>query len=143
MKFWLAVEMNDKLPIIEFAFPGPLRDSLIAAIETGAKTSTSTLLREYEVGDEALPAVGDTGCVVGSDGERLFALQTTGVDVVRLSDVPLDHALAEGEGYTSVAHWRAGHMEFWTSAEIRAELGAEFEPGDDTLVVLERFAVVP
>ena len=134
--------MNDDLPIIEFAFPGPLRDSLIAAIETGAKTSTSSLMREYEVGDEALPVVGVTGCVVGSDGERLFAIETTGVDVVRLGAVPLEHALAEGEGYTSVADWRAGHQEFWTSAEIRAELGADFEPDDDTMVVLERFAVV-
>ena len=134
--------MNDDLPIIEFAFPGPLRDSLIAAIETGAKTSTSTLLRHFEVGDEALPVVGDTGCVVGSGGERLFALETTGIDVVRLGSVPLDHALAEGEGYTSVAEWRAGHQEFWISAAIRAELGADFEPDDDTLVVLERFAVV-
>ncbi len=134
--------MNDQLPIIDFAFPGALRDSLIAAIETGAKTSTSSLMREYEVGDEALPVVGYTGCVVDSHGERLFAVETTGVDVVRLGDVSLDHALAEGEGYTSVADWRAGHMDFWTSAEIRAELGTDFEPDDDTLVVLERFAVV-
>ncbi|MDN5754825.1 MAG: ASCH domain-containing protein [Arthrobacter sp.] len=134
--------MNDDLPIIEFAFPGPLRDSLIAAIESGAKTSTSSLMREYEVGDGTLPVVGDAGCVVGSDGERLFAVETTGVDFVRLADVPLDHALAEGEGHTSVAEWRADHLEFWTSAEIRAELGADFEPDDDTMVVLERFAVV-
>lgn len=134
--------MNEDLPIIEFAFPGPLRDSLIAAIEAGEKTSTSSLMREYEVGDEPLPVAGFRGRVVDSAGEGLFVIETTGVDVVRLGDVPLDHAMAEGEGHTSVADWRAGHMDFWTSAEIRAELGGGLEPDDDTLVVLERFAVV-
>ena len=34
-------------PIAEFAFPGPLRDRLIAAILDGTKTSTSSTLLEY------------------------------------------------------------------------------------------------
>ena len=50
--------MDEKLPPIEFAFPGPLRDRLLDAIQSGLKTSTSSLLREYEVGDEPLPTVG-------------------------------------------------------------------------------------
>jgi len=49
--------MDDELPVIEFAFPGPLRDRLVAAIESGTKTSTSSLLREYDVGgDPCLPS---------------------------------------------------------------------------------------
>ena len=134
--------MNDELPTVEFAFPGPLRDSLIAAIESGAKTATSSLMRQYDVSGDPVPSIGHKGAVVDSNGERLFVVETISVDVVRLRDVPLQHALDEGEGYASVAEWRAGHARFWTSVELHAELGTGFELADDTLVVLERFAVV-
>lgn len=134
--------MDDELPSIEFAFPGALRDSLIAAIQSGSKTSSSSLLREYGVGDEAVPTVGHRGVVVDSDGEDVFVVETTAVEIVRLCDVPLEHALSEGEGYLSVADWRADHTEFWSSDVMRAELGSDFELDDDSLVVLERFVVV-
>ncbi len=134
--------MNAVLPPVEFAFPGPLRDSLIAAIQSGAKTTTTSLLREYEIEDEPLPIVGQRGVVIDSEGRESFVIETTGVATVRLGDVPLEHAVSEGEGYDSVAQWRAGHSEFWSSAAMRAELGSDFELTDDSLVVLERFVVV-
>ena len=60
--------------------------------------------------------------------------------VVRLADVDLAHALGEGEGYTSVAEWRAGHEEFFHSAEMRAALDdPDFTVDDDTLLVAEEF----
>jgi len=135
--------MDDKLPPIEFAFPGPLRDRLLNAIQSGLKTSTSSLLREYEVGDEPLPTVGVRGAVIDSAGEPVFVIETTAVEVLRLRDVPLEHALSEGEGYLSVADWRAGHVRFWSSDAVRAELGTDLELSDDSLVVLEQFLVVP
>jgi uncharacterized protein YhfF len=135
--------MRDELPLVEFAFPGPLRDRLVAAIRSGAKTTTSSLVREYEVAEDPLPSVGDAGAVVDSQGEPVVVIETLDVDVVALRDVPLAHALAAGEGYESVADWRRGHVRFWTSDEMRDELGEDFEVDDDTLVVLERFVVVP
>jgi uncharacterized protein YhfF len=61
----------------------------------------------------------------------------------RLGDVDLQHAVDEGEGDESVAHWRAGHESFWQSAEVRAELGdPSFTVNDDTLVLAQRFRVV-
>ena len=67
-------------------------------------------------------------------------IETTAVDVVALNDVPLQHALDEGEGYTDLAQWRAGHERFWQSVEVREELGdPNFTVNDDTQVVLERF----
>ncbi|CAH0215253.1 MULTISPECIES: ASCH domain-containing protein [Plantibacter] len=134
--------MDDHLPIVEFAFPGPLRDRLVAAIESGEKVATSSLAHEYEVAGEELPAVGQRGIVVDSDGVHRFVIETVGVEVVPLGEVPLAHALAEGEGYASVADWRAGHERFWTSPEMQAELGADFHLDDTTLVVLERFALI-
>lgn len=70
-------------------------------------------------------------------------IETTEVRVVRLGDIDLAHALGEGEGYRSVAEWRAGHERFWHSAEVRGELGdPEFTVDDDTLVVAQTFSLL-
>ncbi|MEU4782117.1 ASCH domain-containing protein [Micromonospora sp. NPDC023633] len=133
----------DDLPTAEFAFPGPLRDSLVAAILSGAKTSTSSLVLGYEHAGEAMPEVGQRSAVVDSAGRRVAVIEVTDVRVVRLGDVDLRHALDEGEGYESVAQWRAGHERFWHSAEVRAELGDPgFTVDDDTPVLVERFRLV-
>ncbi|AJW42911.1 hypothetical protein NY08_4911 [Rhodococcus sp. B7740] len=93
--------------------------------------------------DEELPRVGERGAVVDSAGVVVGVIETTGVDVVALSDVSLQHALDEGEGYVDVAQWRVGHEKFWQSADVREELGdPHFTVNDDTQVVLERFALV-
>jgi uncharacterized protein YhfF len=130
------------LPPVEFAFPGPLRDRLVAAIASGAKTSTSSLLAQYAADGEELPVVGSRGTVVDSAGQPVLVIETTAVEIRRLADVPLAHAVDEGEGFTTVAEWRAGHEGFWTSPEVLAELPAGFRLDDDTEIVMERFRVV-
>ncbi len=55
---------------------------------------------------------------------------------MRLADVGLDVALAEGLGFTSIAESGAGHEQFWTPAEVRAELGSPGFTPDDELVVV-------
>ena len=60
--------------------------------------------------------------MIDSAGNRVAVIETTAVRVIRLGDVDLAHALGEGEGYSSVAEWRAGHERFWHSAEVRAAL---------------------
>ncbi|HLL69762.1 MAG TPA: ASCH domain-containing protein [Micromonosporaceae bacterium] len=131
------------LPIVEFAFPGPVRDQLVAAILSGAKTTTSSLALGYERDGDPPPRAGQVLAVVDSAGRRVAAIALTEVRVVRLADVDLQHALDEGEGDASVAQWRAGHQAFWHSAEVRAELGdPTFTVNDDTLVVAQRFRLV-
>ena len=93
----------DDLPRMEFAFPGPLRDQLVAAILSGAKTSTSGLLLEYELEKEPLPRAGQVFAVVDSEDRRVAAVELTGVRVIRLADMDLQHVLDEGEGDQSVA----------------------------------------
>jgi uncharacterized protein YhfF len=133
----------EDLPIAEFAFPGPLRDQLVAAILDGTKTTTTGLVADYEHEGSALPRPGTRQAVVDSAGNRVAVIEITVVRVLRLADVDLAHALGEGEGYTSVAEWRAGHEEFWHSAELRAALGdPDFTVDDDTLVVAENFRLV-
>lgn len=131
----------DDLPVSEYAFPGPLRDRLVGAILAGEKTTTTFLLRELEIDDESMPAVGDRATVVDSAGRLLGVETVEDVRVVRLADVDLAHALGEGEGYANVAEWRAGHERFWHGREYREYAGGrEFRVDDDTLAVLVRFS---
>ena len=133
---------GEDLPVAEFAFPGPLRDQLVAAILDGAKTTTSSLLAGYGR-DEPLPAPGLRQAVIDSSGHRVAVIETTAVRVIRLGDIDIAHALGEGEGYRSVAEWRAGHERFWHSPEVRSELGdPEFTVNDDTLVVAQTFSLL-
>jgi uncharacterized protein YhfF len=130
----------EDLPVMEFAFPGPLRDQLVAAVLDGSKTTTTSLLTEYERAGEPPPAPGRRHAVADSAGHLVAVIETTAVRVLRLGEVDLDHALGEGEGFTTVAEWRAGHEQFWHSPEMRAELGDPgFTVSDDTLVVAETF----
>ena len=137
-----SVNLGD-LPIEHFAFPGPLRDALVAAILDGMKTSTSSILEEYELDNEPLPEVGDRGVVVDSDEQPVCVTEVTDVRVSALGGVDLAHARDEGEGYESVAEWRVGHESFWHSDEFRAAIG---NPGytvtDATEAVLVRFRVL-
>jgi len=90
-----------------------------------------------------IPRPGQRWAVADSAGKRVAVIETIAVRVLRLVDVDLAHALGEGEGYTSVAHWRAAHEQFWHSAEMQAELGGQqISIDDDTLVIAEQFRLV-
>lgn len=134
------------LPRAEFAFPGPLRDRLVGAILAGAKTATTSLLREYGTGgggDEPMPEPGARSLLVDSTDAPVAVIETTEVRVVPLAEVDVAHARDEGEGHATVAGWRAAHEAFWNGEEMRAALGDEgFTVDDSTPVVLERFRVV-
>ncbi|KPI18574.1 ASCH domain protein [Actinobacteria bacterium OV450] len=133
----------DDLPPALFAFPGPVRDMLVAAVLSGAKTSTTGLLTEYEVAGDALPVVGGRMVVMDSAERPVAVLEVTDVRILPLAEVDLEHALDEGEGYTSVADWRDTHERYWHGPQMREVLGdPEFTVADDTLVVAERFRVV-
>jgi uncharacterized protein YhfF len=133
---------HQDLPLFELGFPGPLRDRLVAAVLTGAKTATTGLLTEYERFGEELPAVGQRSVMPDSAGRPLAVIEVTGTEVLRLADVGPAHARAEGEGHTTVDAWRADHEEYWHGPDMRATLGdPEFTVHDDTLLVVERFRV--
>jgi uncharacterized protein YhfF len=134
--------MRDGLPICEFAFPGSLRDELVAAVLRGEKTATSSLRHEYGPNSaEPLPEVGMRSVVVDSDGRSVAIIETVDVRVVRAGDVDEQFAIDEGEGFRSVADWRAAHERFWSSAAYRQDVGA-VTVDDDTAVVCQRFRLI-
>lgn len=131
------------LPKAEFAFPGRLRDRLVAAILDGSKTSTTGLALDYELEEEPLPKVGNRSVLVDSDDRPVAVLEVTSVRVMSLAEVDLPHVRDEGEGQQTIAQWRNGHESFWHSSQMRAALGdPDFTVSDATVVVLERFRVV-
>ncbi|MFJ8051192.1 ASCH domain-containing protein [Streptomyces luteogriseus] len=131
------------MPRTEFAFPGSLRDRLVAAILRGAKTTTTGLVVDYEHEGDPLPDVGDRSVVVDSDDRPVAVIQVTDVRVVPLAQVDLAHVVDEGEGHSSVAEWREDHERFWHSEDMRAALeDPGFTVDDTTPAVLERFRLV-
>ena len=146
-----------RLGVGEFAFPGPLRDQLVAAIITGTKTTTTGLLADYELDAEPLPRPGeisvtcisemprpgDRQVVIDSAGIPVTLIELVHVRVARVGDIDLAHAVGEGEGYASVAEWRSGHERFWHSREYREYRGdPAFTVNDGTLAVALQFRVV-
>ncbi|AKK07082.1 hypothetical protein CMUST_13945 [Corynebacterium mustelae] len=127
------------LSIGEYAFPGPLRDQLVAAIVAGEKTSTSSLVAEYV--DSPLPKIGDREIVVDSNNQHVCITCVTNVSVVQFANVPLSHALAEGEGFRTVADWAAEHRDFWQSREFQESLPQPISITDHTEVVCVSFVV--
>ncbi len=135
--------MLEDLPVSEFAFPGPLRDKLVAAILSGEKTSTTGLYEENVRTGEVLTTVGERSCVVDSAEHRVAVIETTEVIVKRMGDVDLAFAIEEGEGFETVEQWRKAHVRFFESADLAAILGdPPVVVDDETLVVCERFRLI-
>lgn len=132
----------EQIPLGEYAFPGPLRDALVSAILDGSKTTTSSLFVEYGFDESAVNAVGSREAVVDSHGSIVCVTRIVNVEIMRLGDVPLAHAIAEGEGFTSVAEWREAHEAFWRSQEFLEYYG-HIDLNEDTPIVCLTFAIDP
>ncbi len=130
----------------EFGFAGtPLREALVAAILRGEKTAGAALVVDYERDGEDVPRVGERFLLLDNDDRGVAVIETTEVRVLRVGDCDLQFARDEGEGFESVADWRAAHDRYWRSYadEIRAYLGdPDWDVTDDTEFVAERFRLV-
>lgn len=138
--------LTEGLRPAEFGFPRTdLRRRLVEAILRGDKTSTSGLHSDFERDGEALPEVGERFVLIDHADRAVGVIETTEVRVTTIGEVDLGFALDEGEGFTSVADWRAAHERFWLSyaEETRAWLNdPAWVPRDDTRIVCERFQLV-
>jgi uncharacterized protein YhfF len=138
--------LTEDLPRAEFGFPRTdLRRRLVEAILRGEKTSTTGLLTDYERDGEPLPEVGQRFALIDENDAQVGVIETTEVRVSTIGEVDLPFALDEGEGFGSVAEWRAAHERFWLSYadETRDWLkDSAWHPTDDTPIVCERFRLV-
>ena len=122
------------LPPFELGHPRTeLRSALVEAVLRGDKTATAGLASDHVPHtDEPLPKPLERWALLDFDENPVAIVETTEVRVVRAREVDLQFSLDEGEGFESVAEWRAAHQRFWHDQEIT----------DDTLIVCERFRVV-
>lgn len=103
-----------------------MRQQLVALVRAGEKRATAGLLSlDYRDESEALEYVGEQLAVVDNDNRVAVVVVVDRIEVVPFSAVTWPFADAEGEGFTSVEHWRDGHRRFWT--QQGAEVGSDTE----------------
>lgn len=113
-------------------------DDLLARYLDGTKTAGSSLVEDFLAANDPVPKVGDCWIVLSSGGEPRCILRTVKIEMHRFQDVPVEIAVAEGEGDLSLAHWRrvhaasyTPHLEAWGVDDL-----------DEATVVTEFFDVV-
>jgi uncharacterized protein YhfF len=115
---------------------------LVAAVLSGAKTATSSLLAEWEAEGTALPKVGEEETVIDSAGAPVATIEITDCRVIELAEVDDDVARAEGEDYSTAAGWRIEHERFWRDEVLPRWEGSDPPTiSDRTPVVVQWFRV--
>ncbi len=106
----------DGLRVLELGTPGAMRQRLNQLVIARRKTATAGLLSsDYRDEDEPLESVGEELVLVDDHTQPVARVQVTSVEVVPFGTVSWEFADAEGEGFTSIDDWRAGHRRFWTA----------------------------
>jgi uncharacterized protein YhfF len=101
----------------------------VEAVLAGDKTATAGLHGVFE--DDPMPCAGDRFVVEDETGTRRAIVEVTEVHVVPASEIDLQFARDEGEGFESVQDWHQAHERFFKRT---------IEP--DTLINAIRFRVV-
>ena len=113
-----------------------MQNRLTRSALAGEKVATGALLQQ-EYLDQLEPAElpGERQVLRGSAGEIAAIVEVTRVETHRFIDVPWEFARDEGEGFTSIDHWRTGHRSFYESEGVIVS--------DDSLFVCVWFRIVP
>jgi uncharacterized protein YhfF len=119
----------------ELGDPGEMQDRLNGLVLAGDKTATAGLWQhDYVDEGEALDEVGERQALLDGEGKVLAIVEITKAELTSFGEVTWAFAEAEGEGFTDLDDWRAGHRGYWSS------MGVEVD--DDTPVVCVWFEVV-
>lgn len=119
----------------ELGSPGEMQDRLNSLVLAGEKRATAGLWQEDYVGEgEALDEVGERQALLGGDGKVVAIVEITRAELTSFGEVTWAFAEAEGEGFTDIDDWRAGHRSFWQEVGVTVD--------DDTPVVCVWFEVV-
>lgn len=99
----------EDLPSLELAFPGPERDSGVAAILAGDKTALTGLLQTFEQAGDSVPQPGQRFAVLDSAAQPAAAIELTEVRAIPISMADDGYARAEAVA-TRMPPNGAGHM---------------------------------
>lgn len=139
MKFWNEYwENQEKRPEKEaevFQF-GADADWLASLVVEGKKTATCSAYVLYEAENEPLPQVGEYNIVLDAKEQPAAIIRITEVSILPMNEVPIDFALAEGEG--DYRYWWNAHEQFFAD-ELKAH---NLDFSETMLLVCERFKVI-
>jgi uncharacterized protein YhfF len=129
---------HDRYEVVAFGDSAEMASELAELVVSGPKRATAGLLRDFTLGGEPTPVVGDHVVMVDGRGLPRCIWRTTEVTVKPLIEVDAAFAWDEGEGDRTLADWLDGHRRYFRrQAE---QQGFEFHDGLET--VFERFTVV-
>lgn len=133
--YWKNNEQHPPTEVDAFQF-GSDADHLAQLVVSGQKTATCSAHILYELENEELPAVGQYSIVLDSFERPVAIIQVTDITIQPMNEVPVEFALAEGEGdYT---YWWNEHERFFTE-----ELSHHHISFSKTMqLVCERFEMV-
>jgi 5-formyltetrahydrofolate cyclo-ligase len=80
---------------------------------SGKKTAGSSILEDFQFCGDPLPNSGDHWIVLDSKKIPKCILKVVKVVQNKFLDVPLEIAIAEGEGDLSLKFWRETHIDFF------------------------------
>jgi len=102
-----------------FGDAGPMRQRLTALTLVGTKVATGDLWQQgYLDEGEAVEEVGERLAVLDDDDQVAAIIEITRVEKYRFAEVPWEFASAEGEGFTSIEHWRDGHRSYFARHDV-------------------------
>lgn len=115
---------------------GEKADWLAGLVVDGIKEATCSSFPLYELEGESLPEVGDYQIVLNSLDEPVAIIQSYSIEIYPFHKVPVDFALAEGEG--TYEEWKEAHVAFF-GRELSKQ-GLAFT--EEMLTVCDRFKKV-
>lgn len=139
LKFWNDYWANQgfmKQKVAEAFQFGADADWLASLVVEGKKTATCSAHVLYELENEPLPSIGQYNIILNSKELPVAIIKVTEVTMMPMNKVPVDFALAEGEG--DYDYWWNAHEQFFKSELEEHNLTYS----ETMLLVCERFEVV-
>ena len=124
--------------VVVFGDSRALADELLGLVLEGRKRATASLLREYEISGEPVPAVGDYVVVIDGQGQPRCIWRTTDIEVKPMNAVDEQFAWDEGEGDRTRDWWLDAHRGYFARQAERE--GFAMHDGIET--VFELFVLV-
>jgi uncharacterized protein YhfF len=146
LRYWesyLATLSENERPLharVEASHAGNrhITDGLLELYLIGKKTAGSSIVEDFVSAGDPIPQVGNFWIYLDSQDKPRLILRTDRVVFNKFSEVPLEIAIAEGEGDLSLAYWRMVHTENYSP--FLEKWGVKSL--EDATVVTEYFRIV-
>ena len=109
----------DKVPVnpfitASFAGNSDITDKLLDLYLLGKKTAGSSIVEDFLSAGDPLPQVGNFWIFLNSREEPSCILKTESIQIHKFYEVPLEIAIAEGEGDLTLDYWRKVHSKLYS-----------------------------